>query len=47
MKSVLALAGFAEAAIGQLRHLMHERNVYRGRVLALAPRHFHGDEGAR
>jgi hypothetical protein len=36
----------AEAVIADLRRLMHERNVYRGRVLELAPRHFHQDEGA-
>jgi hypothetical protein len=36
----------AEAVIVDLRRLMHERNVYRGRVLELAPRHFHGDERA-
>jgi hypothetical protein len=36
----------AEAVIADLRRLMHEHNVYRGRVLELAPRHFHADEGA-
>jgi len=36
----------AEAVIGELRRLMAERNVYRGRVLELRPRHFHDDEGA-
>jgi ATP-dependent 26S proteasome regulatory subunit len=36
----------AEAVIADLRDLMHEHNVYRGRVLELAPRHFHADEGA-
>jgi ATP-dependent 26S proteasome regulatory subunit len=39
-------AAAAEAVIAELRTLMHERNVYRGRVLELAPRHFHDDEGA-
>ncbi len=36
----------AEAVLAGLRRLMAERNVYRGRVLELAPRHFHMDEGA-
>jgi hypothetical protein len=36
----------AEAMLDALRHLMHERNVYRGRVLELASRRFHDDEGA-
>lgn len=36
----------AEQVIGELRRLMAERNVYRGRVLELRARHFHDDEGA-
>jgi SpoVK/Ycf46/Vps4 family AAA+-type ATPase len=32
--------------VAALWDLMRERNVYRGRVLELRPRHFHGDEGA-
>lgn len=36
----------AEAMLDELRRLMHDQNVYRGRVLELAPRHFHDDEGA-
>lgn len=36
----------ATAMLDALRRLMHERNVYRGRVLELASRHFHDDEGA-
>jgi hypothetical protein len=36
----------AEAVLADLRGLMAEHNVYRGRVLELAPRHFHGEEGA-
>jgi hypothetical protein len=36
----------AEAVLAELRRLMHEHNVYRGRVLELASRHFHDDEGA-
>jgi ATP-dependent 26S proteasome regulatory subunit len=36
----------AQRAHAELRRLMSERNVYRGRVLELRPRHFHADEGA-
>jgi ATP-dependent 26S proteasome regulatory subunit len=36
----------AEAALAEVRTLMAERNVYRGRVLELRPRHFHGERGA-
>jgi hypothetical protein len=36
----------AEAVVADLWRLMNERNVYRGRVLELRPRHFHGDEDA-
>ena len=36
----------AEGVLTELVRLMRERNVYRGRVLELASRHFHGDEGA-
>jgi hypothetical protein len=36
----------AEAVLADLRRLMAEHNVYRGRVLELASRHFHMDEGA-
>jgi ATPase family associated with various cellular activities (AAA) len=36
----------AEAVLAELWRLMNERNVYRGRVLELRPRHFHGDEDA-
>ncbi len=36
----------ADAMLDELRELMHQRNVYRGRVLELTPRHFHDDEGA-
>jgi hypothetical protein len=36
----------AERAHAELRRLMSERNVYRGRVVELRPRHFHADEGA-
>ena len=36
----------AEAVVADLWRLMNERNVYRGRVLELRSRHFHGDEGA-
>ncbi len=36
----------AEATLDELRRRMHERNVYRGRVLELSARHFHQDEGA-
>jgi hypothetical protein len=36
----------AERALAALWSLMHERNVYRGRVLELRSRHFHEDEGA-
>ena len=36
----------AEHVIADLRRTMSERNVYRGRVLELQPRHFHDDEGA-
>ena len=35
-----------EAVLGELGALMRERNVYRGRILELASRHFHDDEGA-
>jgi len=35
-----------ESVVGELRRLMSERNVYRGRVLELRSRHFHEDEGA-
>jgi cell division protease FtsH len=35
-----------ERVIAELRTLMTERNVYRGRVLELASRYFHEDEGA-
>ncbi|HET8951465.1 MAG TPA: ATP-binding protein [Solirubrobacteraceae bacterium] len=35
-----------ERVLGELRALMTERNVYRGRVLELASRYFHEDEGA-
>ena len=38
--------GRAESVIAQLRRLMAERNVYRGRVLELRARYFHDDEGA-
>jgi len=38
--------GRAEGILDALRRLMHERNVYRGRVLELASRHFHEDEDA-
>jgi hypothetical protein len=36
----------AEAAGAELWRLMREHNVYRGRVLELRPRHFHGDDEA-
>lgn len=36
----------AEGVLAELWQLMRERNVYRGRVLELRSRHFHGDEGA-
>ena len=36
----------AESVLAELRELMHERNVYRGRVLELRARHFHGQQGA-
>ncbi|MEA2142205.1 MAG: hypothetical protein QOI64_635 [Solirubrobacteraceae bacterium] len=36
----------AEAVVADLWRLMNERNVYRGRVLELRERHFHGDDGA-
>jgi len=36
----------AEAVLELLREAMARRNVYRGRVLELAARHFHGEEGA-
>jgi hypothetical protein len=36
----------AEAVLAEVRRLMGERNVYRGRVLELRARHFHDDEGA-
>lgn len=35
-----------ERVVAALWGLMRERNVYRGRVLELRARHFHGDEGA-
>ena len=35
-----------EHVLSDLWTLMRERNVYRGRVLELAGRYFHGDEGA-
>jgi ATPase family associated with various cellular activities (AAA) len=35
-----------ERAVAELWTLMRERNVYRGRVLELRGRHFHGDEDA-
>ncbi|MFL5865421.1 MAG: AAA family ATPase [Solirubrobacteraceae bacterium] len=37
---------WAEQVLSELRALMAERNVYRGRVLELRSRHFHDDEGA-
>jgi cell division protease FtsH len=36
----------AEGIVAELSRLMRERNVYRGRVLELKPRHFHDDESA-
>jgi hypothetical protein len=36
----------AERVVAEIWGLMRERNVYRGRVLELRPRHFHGDDGA-
>jgi hypothetical protein len=36
----------AARVLSHLVELMRERNVYRGRVLELRPRHFHDDEGA-
>ena len=36
----------AEAVVADLWRLMNERNVYRGRVLELRARHFHGDDDA-
>ncbi len=36
----------AEAVLDVLRETMARRNVYRGRVLELGLRHFHGEEGA-
>jgi cell division protease FtsH len=36
----------AEDVLAELRRLMSERNVYRGRVLELRSRYFHDDEGA-
>jgi hypothetical protein len=36
----------AERVLAELWTLMRERNVYRGRVLELRSRHFHGEEGA-
>lgn len=36
----------AETMLEELRRLMHEHNVYRGRVLELSSRHFHDDEAA-
>ena len=38
--------GYAERVVAEVWGLMRERNVYRGRVLELRPRHFHGDDGA-
>ena len=35
-----------ERALAEVWALMRERNVYRGRVLELRQRHFHGQEGA-
>ncbi|MEA2218566.1 MAG: hypothetical protein QOJ35_1192 [Solirubrobacteraceae bacterium] len=46
LEAMAPAPGAAESALAELRHLMHERNVYRGRVLELAPRHFHGQQGA-
>jgi hypothetical protein len=36
----------AERVLAELRTLMAEHNVYRGRVLELTARHFHGEQGA-
>lgn len=36
----------AEATGAEVWRLMRAHNVYRGRVLELRPRHFHGDDGA-
>jgi len=36
----------AETVLGELSALTRDRNVYRGRVLELRSRHFHGDEHA-
>jgi hypothetical protein len=36
----------AERLLRELGRLMRERNVFRGRVLELRPRHFHDDENA-
>src|SRR3954471_7363209 len=36
----------AERVLAEIWQLMRERNVYRGRVLELRSRHFHGDDGA-
>jgi len=36
----------AERVLAELVRIMRERNVYRGRVLELRSRHFHGDEDA-
>ncbi len=36
----------AERVLAELWKLMRDRNVYRGRILELRPRHFHEDEGA-
>jgi hypothetical protein len=36
----------AQAVLAELTDLMKARNVYRGRVLELRSRHFHGDEAA-
>jgi len=38
--------GAAEAVLAELMRIMRERNVYRGRVLELRSRHFHGEEAA-
>jgi hypothetical protein len=46
LEVMAAARGRAERVLADLWRLMRERNVYRGRVLELASRHFSDDEGA-
>ena len=46
LEVMAAERGRAEGVLVELRGLMAERNVYRGRVLELRERMFHGDEAA-